>query len=593
MPGNVPMTYETNPMFRKAMDSMGSEVRSVRSDVDFLTDRLMDLGMSVDGLMAISPEPGDGGGIDNDIPQSASSSVDGDERAFEVFGVEFDDSGNQVIPISEWTVYVPSGCVQIDGIAVKFDNEVSDDRVSISPDVKGGVTLYCVVWKDKDGKAHAKICEGDDKRDALVASIGGNGGTLYASVPFCTLSDTYEDNNQIHLGVIALTSGVTKVDEVSADFMQKKDGDGNPVTESKEVDGVQKDVPVKTDVIEIKGWHEDDPVDGATLVGLMGLPVKTGVVTKDVIVRDGTKGGELKYYSLGEVDKDALSGDPCRVVSIGDGSVSESELSGKDLRVVEGAYVEVEYVKAGDCPGEGEEGHDDCRFRIPVVVSSADSPVDFSMDVSDEDVTGTQDHPNGGVKVTLSPSAGQGTNFTVWNGKDGENGNDGSPGAPGKDGNDAVVNVTQTANGATDVHKNGGTKVTLTPNNGGAAATFDVWNGNDGSPGAPGRTGDDGRSVYSVNAGEPVSQDGFTKTPVTFFDNAGNAIGTVDVAAKDGGAGQDQPFTIDMSLVVRYDLSTRQIQARDVTVRNGVVSYGNAWKMITGGQAAAHNSDFN
>ena len=522
--------------FESDIGRLKSDVGAVKSDLDEFRMRMADIGIRMDdvGNQAMSA----GAGFDDTDAGMSGSAIDGDERAFEVFGVEFDDSGAEKEQIDKWTVYVPSGCVQIDGIAVKFDNEVSEDRVSISPDVKGGVTLHCVVWKDKYGTAHAKICVGNGERDALVASIGGNGGTLYASVPFCTLSDTYEDNNQIHLGVIALTSGVTKVDEVSTDFKQAVDGNGNPVTEKKEVNGVQKDVPVKTEVIEIKGWHEDDPVAGSTLAELMGLPVKTGVMSKDVIVRNGAKGGELKYYSLGEVDKEALSGNPCRVVSIEDGSVPESTLSGKGLKVVEDTYVEVAYTKAGDCPGEGEEGHDDCRFRIPVVVSSADSPVDFSMDVTNEDVAGTTGHPNGGVKVTLSPSAGQGTNFTVWNGKDG------APGDPG-------------------------------------------------APGAPGRAGDDGRSVSSVNAGEPVSQDGFTRTPVTFFDDAGNAIGTVDVAAKDGGAGQDQPFTIDMSLVIRYDLSTRQIQARDVTVRNGVVSYGNTWKMITGGQAAAHNSDFN
>lgn len=219
--------------------------------------------------------------------------------------------------------------------------------------------------------------------------------------------------------------------------------------------------------------------------------------------------------------------DPCRIDSISNatwgGSLPEGvEYSGMDMTV--------KYTKTGSGCVDGTNS-----FTIPILRTKG---ADFSMDVTDEGVAGTTDHPNGGVKVTLSPSAGQGTNFTVWNGKDG------APGDPG-------------------------------------------------APGAPGRTGDDGRSVSSVNAGEPVSQDGFTRTPVTFFDDVGNAIGTVDVAAKDGGAGQDQPFTIDMSLVIRYDLSTRQIQARDVTVRNGVVSYGNTWKMITGGQAAAHNSDFN
>ena len=417
MPGNVPMTYETNPMFRKAMDSMGSEVRSVRSDVDFLTDKLMDLGMSVDGLTAISPEPGDGGGFDNDIPQSASSSVDGDERAFEVFGVEFDDSGNQVIPISKWTVYVPTGCVQIDGVAVKFDNEVSEDRVSVSPDVKGGVTLYCVVWKDKDGTAHAKICAGNGERDTLVSSIGSKEGTLYASVPFCTLSDTYEDNNQIHLGAIVLTSsggGKPKVDEVSTDFKQAVDGNGNPVTEKKEVDGVQKDVPVKTEVIEIKGWHEDDPVNGSTLAELMGLPVKTGVVSKDVIIRDGTKGGELKYYSLGEIDKEALSGDPCRVVSIGDGSVSGSTLSDKGLKVVEDTYVEVAYAKAGDCPGEGEAGHDDCKFTIPIIIP------DGQGGTGDVTVYGTDNSSATGSVLRIASDSETNLSCTVSQGQNNE-----------------------------------------------------------------------------------------------------------------------------------------------------------------------------
>lgn len=344
-----------------------SDVGAVMSDLDEFRMRMADVGIRLDetGSQVMSA----GGGFDDTDTRMSGSAVDGDERAFEVFGVEFDDSGAEKEQIDKWTVYVPSGCVQIDGVAVKFDNEVSEDRVSISPDVKGGVTLHCVVWKDKDSTAHAKICVGNGERDTLVGNIGSNGGTLYASVPFCTLSDTYEDNNQIHLGAIVLTSGgKPMVDEVSTDFKQAVDGNGNPVSEKKEVNGVQKDVPVKTDVIEIKGWHEDDPVDGATLVGLMGLPVKTGVTSKDVIVRDGTKGGELKYYSLGEVDKEALAGDPCRVASIGDGTVPGSTLSDNGLKVVKDAYVEVEYTKAGDCPNEGEVGHDDCKFTIPIII---------------------------------------------------------------------------------------------------------------------------------------------------------------------------------------------------------------------------------
>ena len=202
--------------------------------------------------------------------------------------------------------------------------------------------------------------------------------------------------------------------------------------------------------------------------------------------------------------------DPCRIDSISDATWSGSlpdgvEYSGMDMTV--------EYTKTGSGCVDGTNS-----FTIPILRAKG-GVGDFSMDVTDENVTGTTDHPNGGVKVTLSPSAGQGTNFTVWNGKDGENGKD------------AVVNVTQAANGATDVHKNGGTKVTLTPNNGGAAATFDVWNGNDGPAGS------DGRSIVSASSGDPRQDGDYTVTPVTFVDDVGNNIGPVDVKAKNGSAG--------------------------------------------------------
>ena len=392
-----------------------SDVGAVMSDLDEFRMRMADVGIRLDeaGNQAMSA----GSGFDDTDTRMSGSAVDGDERAFEVFGVEFDDSGAEKEQIDKWTVYVPSGCVQIDGVAVKFDNEVSEDHVSISPDVKGGVTLYCVVWKDKDGTAHAKICVGNGERDALVSSIGSKEGTLYASVPFCTLSDTYEDNNQIHLGAIVLTSsggGKPRVDEVSTDFKQAVDGNGNPVTEKKEVDGVQKDVPVKTEVIEIKGWHEDDPVNGSTLAELMGLPVKTGVVSKDVIVRDGTKGGELKYYSLGEVDKEALAGNPCRVTSIGDGTVPGSTLSDKGLKVVEGAHVEVAYAKDGYCPGEGEVGHDDCKFMIPIIIP------DGQGGTGDVTVYGTDNSSAKGSVIRIASDSETNLSCTVRQGQNNE-----------------------------------------------------------------------------------------------------------------------------------------------------------------------------
>lgn len=401
--------------FESDIGRLKSDVGAVKSDLDEFRMRMADIGIRLDdaGNQAMSA----GAGFDDTDAGMSGSAVDGDERAFEVFGVEFDDSGAEKEQIDKWTVYVPSGCVQIDGVAVKFDNEVSEDRVSISPDVKGGVTLHCVVWKDKDGTAHAKICAGNGERDTLVGKIGSNGGTLYASVPFCTLSDTYEDNNQIHLGAIVLTSsggGKPRVDEVSTDFKQAVDGNGNLVTEKKEVNGVQKDVPVKTEVIEIKGWHEDDHVAGSTLAELMGLPVKTGVVSKDVIVRDGTKGGELKYYSLGEVDKEVLSGNPCRVVSIEDGSVPESTLSGKGLKVVEDTYVEVAYTKAGDCPGEGEGGYDDCRFTIPIIVP------DGQGGTGDVTVYGTDNSSATGSVLRIASDSETNLSCTVSQGQNNE-----------------------------------------------------------------------------------------------------------------------------------------------------------------------------
>lgn len=400
-----------------------SAVTVLRMEVDGIRTDIDDLGMGTQPSPQYCPPPFPDGRASHGRPEM--------DTAFKVTIVPEPEPGSG-IKGPYWRMYVPGGCVQLDGVPVKVKGpdgkDVEGDEIAISQDGPGDA-LRCVVYTDKAGTPGARI-------DAVVSNgYGGpalsDGDVLLADVPLYLFSDyrgygEMKPNAQVHLGVIALTShGPCHVDSIS----------------------------------------------------------------------DATWSGSLP-----------------------DGV----EYSGMDMTV--------KYTKTGSGCVDGTNS-----FTIPILRTKG---ADFSMDVTDEAVTGTTDHPNGGVKVTLSPSAGQGTNFTVWNGKDG------APGDPG-------------------------------------------------TPGAPGRTGDDGRSVSSVNAGEPVSQDGFTRTPVTFFDNAGNAIGTVDVAAKDGGAGQDQPFTIDMSLVIRYDLSTRQIQARDVTVRNGVVSYGNDWKMITGGQAAAHNSDFN
>lgn len=422
--------------FESDIGRLKSDVGAVKSDLDEFRMRMVDIGIRLDdaGNQAMSA----GAGFDDTDAGMSGSAVDGDERAFEVFGVEFDDYGAEKEQIDKWTVYVPSGCVQIDGIAVKFDNEVSEDRVSISPDVKGGVTLHCVVWKDKDDTAHAKICVGNGERDTLIGNIGSNGGTLYASVPFCTLSDTYEDNNQIHLGAIVLTSS----------------GGGG----------------------------------------------------------------------------------------------------------------------------------------------------DFSMDVTDEAVTGTTDHPNGGVKVTLSPSAGQGTNFTVWNGKNGTDGNDsvvdayseritGSPGrtrvtlTPNNGGNQTQFDVLDGADASVDVdsvdvapssdHPNGGVKVTLTPNVGGGS-WFNVWNGKDGA------------SVSSVDVdGEPYTDGGYTITRlrITFDDGRSS---TIEIPARTGGLVGTISYVSD----VKYDYDSHSIQKQTSTMNlaTGAVNVGQ-WITVEGGVAASHNSD--
>ena len=318
-----------------------SDVGAVMSDLDEFRMRMADVGIRLDetGSQVMSA----GAGFDDTDTRMSGSAVDGDERAFEVFGVEFDDSGAEKEQIDKWTVYVPSGCVQIDGVAVNFDNEVSEDRVSISPDVKGGVTLHCVVWKDKDGTAHAKICVGNGERDTLVGNIGSNGGTLYASVPFCTLSDTYEDNNQIHLGAIVLTSS----------------GGGG--------DGFSMDV---TDV-DVTGTT-DHPNGGVKVT----LSPSAGQGTDFTVWngKDGNDGSDAVVDAYSE----RISGTPgrTRVTLTPNNGGNQTQFD-----VLDGA--------------------------------------DASVDVDSVDVSPSLDHPNGGVKVTLTPNVGAGSWFNVWNGKDG------------------------------------------------------------------------------------------------------------------------------------------------------------------------------
>ena len=283
--------------------------------------------------------------------------------------------------------------------------------------------------------------------------------------------------------------------------------------------------------------------------------------------------------------------DPCRIDSISNatwnGSLPDDvEYTGMDMTV--------DYTKTGSGCVDGTNS-----FTIPILRTKG---ADFSMDVTDEDVVGTQDHPNGGVKVTLSPSAGQGTNFTVWNGKDGADGSDavvdaysekisGSPGrtrvtlTPNNGGNQTQFDVLDGADASVDVdsvdvspsldHPNGGVKVTLTPNVG-VGSMFNVWNGKDGA------------SVSSVDVdGEPYTDGGYTitKLRITFDDGRSS---TVDISARTGGLSG----TISFISNVRYDYDSHSIQKQTSTMdlATGVINVGQ-WTTVDGGVAASHNSD--
>ena len=280
---------------------------------------------------------------------------------------------------------------------------------------------------------------------------------------------------------------------------------------------------------------------------------------------------------------------PCRVDSI-DGSTYSVPTGMEDT----GEVITVGYTKAGDGCGEGTNS-----FTIPILRTKG---ADFSMDVSNEDVTGTQDHPNGGVKVTLSPSAGQGTNFTVRNGKDGADGSDavvdayseritGSPGrtrvtlTPNNGGNQTQFDVLDGADASVDIdsvdvatssdHPNGGVKVTLTPNVG-AGSWFNVWNGKDGA------------SVSSVDVdGEPYTDGGYTITRlrITFDDGRSS---TVEIPARTGGLIGTISYVSD----VKYDYDSHSIQKQTSTMNlaTGAVNVGQ-WITVEGGVAASHNSD--
>ena len=283
--------------------------------------------------------------------------------------------------------------------------------------------------------------------------------------------------------------------------------------------------------------------------------------------------------------------DPCRIDSISNatwnGSLPDDvEYTGMDMTV--------DYTKTGSGCVDGTNS-----FTIPILRTKG---ADFSMDVTDEDVAGTTDHPNGGVKVTLSPSAGLGTNFTVWNGKDGNDGSDavvdaysekisGSPGrtrvtlTPNNGGNQTQFDVLDGADASVDVdsvdvspsldHPNGGVKVTLTPNVG-AGSWFNVWNGKDGA------------SVSSVDVdGEPYTDGGYTITRlrITFDDGRSS---TVEIPARTGGLIGTISYVSD----VKYDYDSHSIQKQTSTMNlaTGAVNVGQ-WITVEGGVAASHNSD--
>lgn len=273
-------------------------------------------------------------------------------------------------------VCVPDGCVSYAGSTVpaaKFHPGVETKlglRYCTVPPAEGGQggKLFLTVTVPTSGGSEGEV-DGVYIEWAASESAARNAhssGSVDIVACVLLVETVNGELQQRHTGNVILgTTGEQQglePDEVSVDYRTAVDGQGNPRTHRETVDGVETDVPEKTDELEVKGWHEDDPVVGSSLAELMGFPV-SGEPSNDVIVRDGGKGGPLRYYKVGQVDPSQMPINPCRVVSISDGTSQAGNTPPKiyDL-VYTGQNVTVDYARDGNC----EDG-DDLRFTIPIV----------------------------------------------------------------------------------------------------------------------------------------------------------------------------------------------------------------------------------
>ena len=103
------------------------------------------------------------------------------------------------------------------------------------------------------------------------------------------------------------------VDEISVDYQATV-----PVSE-----GSGESASAESKVLEVKGWSSASATSGTSIAAQLGLPVQSGLSSREVVVRNGV-GGSLEYVEVGEVDMNALVDSVADEVDsrIGDGTLT-------------------------------------------------------------------------------------------------------------------------------------------------------------------------------------------------------------------------------------------------------------------------------
>ena len=116
----------------------------------------------------------------------------------------------------------------------------------------------------------------------------------------------------IHAGGNGGNIGVD-VDEISVDYQATV-----PVSE-----GSGESASAESKVLEVKGWSSASATSGTSIAAQLGLPVQSGLSSREVVVRNGV-GGSLEYVEVGEVDMNALVDSVVDEVDsrIGDGTLT-------------------------------------------------------------------------------------------------------------------------------------------------------------------------------------------------------------------------------------------------------------------------------